>query len=133
MGIKRFRPVTPSLRFRTVPDFRRDYVDRAGEVAARAAAQNRAVATTRVASRPFSAAAVTNGSIASSISSATSTTFRLAWRRSNTIRIARPVSRLLHYADGEKRYILAPDELKVGDALVSGDEVEIRVGQCHAA
>lgn len=37
---------------------------------------------------------------------------------------------LLHYADGEKRYILAPLGVKVGDQLVSGDEVEIRPGNC---
>jgi large subunit ribosomal protein L2 len=36
---------------------------------------------------------------------------------------------LLHYVDGEKRYILAPDGLKVGDKVVSGLEtVEIAVG-----
>lgn len=35
---------------------------------------------------------------------------------------------LLHYADGEKRYILAPRDLKVGDTLTSGPEAEITVG-----
>ena len=35
---------------------------------------------------------------------------------------------LLHYADGEKRYILAPLGLAVGDTVVSGDNVEIKVG-----
>ena len=35
---------------------------------------------------------------------------------------------LLHYVDGEKRYILAPDGLKVDDMLVSGEQAEIRVG-----
>jgi len=35
---------------------------------------------------------------------------------------------LLHYADGEKRYILAPVGLMVGDKVVSGREVEIRAG-----
>ena len=35
---------------------------------------------------------------------------------------------LLNYADGEKRYIIAPVGLKVGDILMSGSEVEIRVG-----
>ncbi len=35
---------------------------------------------------------------------------------------------LLHYIDGEKRYILAPLGLKVGDRIVSGDTAEIRVG-----
>ncbi len=35
---------------------------------------------------------------------------------------------LLHYADGEKRYIIAPEGLKVGDTLMSGPEADIRVG-----
>jgi large subunit ribosomal protein L2 len=37
---------------------------------------------------------------------------------------------LLHYADGEKRYILAPLGLKVGDVLLSGAGAEIRPGNC---
>ena len=35
---------------------------------------------------------------------------------------------LLHYADGEKRYILAPLGLTVGETVMSGGEVEIKVG-----
>jgi large subunit ribosomal protein L2 len=35
---------------------------------------------------------------------------------------------LLHYVDGEKRYILAPQGLRVGDDLVSGPGGEIRTG-----
>jgi len=35
---------------------------------------------------------------------------------------------LLHYLDGEKRYILAPDKLKVGDMVNAGEGVEIKVG-----
>lgn len=35
---------------------------------------------------------------------------------------------LLHYADGEKRYILAPDGLKIGDAVMSGSGSEIKLG-----
>lgn len=35
---------------------------------------------------------------------------------------------LLNYSDGEKRYILAPLELKVGDKIMAGDEVEIKPG-----
>ena len=37
---------------------------------------------------------------------------------------------LLQYADGEKRYILAPLGLKDGDKVMSGENVEIRVGNC---
>lgn len=35
---------------------------------------------------------------------------------------------LLHYADGEKRYILAPDGVKVGDSIVAGDSADIFPG-----
>ena len=35
---------------------------------------------------------------------------------------------LLHYVDGEKRYILAPARVKVGDVLQSGQRAEIRPG-----
>jgi large subunit ribosomal protein L2 len=35
---------------------------------------------------------------------------------------------LLHYADGEKRYILQPSGLKVGDKVVSGPDADIVVG-----
>ena len=35
---------------------------------------------------------------------------------------------LLHYVDGEKRYIIAPKELKVGQILVSGETADIKIG-----
>ncbi len=35
---------------------------------------------------------------------------------------------LLHYVDGEKRYILAPLELKVGDQVISSHEADIKPG-----
>ena len=35
---------------------------------------------------------------------------------------------LLHYADGEKRYILSPNGLRVGDRLVSGEGADVRPG-----
>src|ERR671936_2568024 len=37
---------------------------------------------------------------------------------------------LLHYADGEKRYILAPQRLSVGMTVQSGPGSEITVGNC---
>lgn len=39
---------------------------------------------------------------------------------------------LLHYLDGEKRYILAPGNVKVGDLLSSGPAAEIRAGNALA-
>jgi len=37
---------------------------------------------------------------------------------------------LIHYKDGEKRYILAPKKLKVGDWIESGSKVDFEVGNC---
>ncbi|MBA2881935.1 large subunit ribosomal protein L2 [Desulfosalsimonas propionicica] len=37
---------------------------------------------------------------------------------------------LLYYADGEKRYILAPAKLVVGQTVMSGPQAEIRPGNC---
>lgn len=47
----------------------------------------------------------------------------LEYDPNRTARIA-----LLHYRDGEKRYILAPESLAVGDTVVSGPEAPIAVG-----
>lgn len=47
----------------------------------------------------------------------------LEYDPNRTARIA-----LLNYADGEKRYILAPHGLSVGDTVQSGSQVEIRTG-----
>ncbi len=35
---------------------------------------------------------------------------------------------LVVYADGEKRYIIAPEGIKVGDEVISGEQVDIKVG-----
>lgn len=37
---------------------------------------------------------------------------------------------LIFYKDGEKRYIIAPLKLKVGDEVTSGENVDIQVGNC---
>jgi large subunit ribosomal protein L2 len=37
---------------------------------------------------------------------------------------------LLFYVDGEKRYIIAPLDLRVGDTVMSGDQAELRPGNC---
>ncbi|WP_136810577.1 50S ribosomal protein L2 [Desulfosediminicola flagellatus] len=37
---------------------------------------------------------------------------------------------LLCYIDGEKRYILSPDGISVGDKIVAGDSVDIQPGNC---
>ena len=37
---------------------------------------------------------------------------------------------LINYVDGEKRYIIAPKDLEVGSMIMSGDNVDIKVGNC---
>src|SRR5207245_4929651 len=37
---------------------------------------------------------------------------------------------LVHYEDGEKSYILAPEGLKAGDKVISGESAEPRIGNC---
>jgi large subunit ribosomal protein L2 len=49
--------------------------------------------------------------------------FSIEYDPNRTSRIA-----LLNYADGEKRYIIAPDGLKVGASVVSGPGSEIKLG-----
>lgn len=49
--------------------------------------------------------------------------FSIEYDPNRTCRIA-----LLHYADGEKRYILAPEGLKVGQEVVSGPGSDIQIG-----
>ncbi|HEX9250776.1 MAG TPA: 50S ribosomal protein L2 [Ignavibacteriaceae bacterium] len=49
--------------------------------------------------------------------------FSIEYDPNRTCRIA-----LLHYADGEKRYILAPEGLKVGSKIVSGPGSDIIIG-----
>ena len=35
---------------------------------------------------------------------------------------------LIYYKDGEKRYILAPKDLKIGDTIISGEKTDIKIG-----
>src|SRR5574344_1789788 len=37
---------------------------------------------------------------------------------------------LINYPDGEKRYILCPEGLKVGDSVISGANADIKIGNC---
>jgi large subunit ribosomal protein L2 len=51
--------------------------------------------------------------------------FSIEYDPNRTARIA-----LLHYADGEKRYILCPQKLAVGDTVMSGTGADIKPGNC---
>ena len=80
-----------------------------------------------------SAAAATSGATASSTSGATRSACPPRSRRSSTIPNRTARIALLHYADGEKRYILAPDGLEVGDTWSSAATARHQARQRAAA
>lgn len=51
------------------------------------------------------------------------TVIAIEYDPNRTARIA-----LLYYSDGEKRYVLAPDGLSIGDTILSGETAEIKIG-----
>jgi large subunit ribosomal protein L2 len=127
MGIRQFKPVTPATRFRSVSDFeeitkttpeksllepKRGTGGRnnKGHITSRYRGGGHKRQYRRIDFRrekfgvPAKVAAI-------------------EYDPNRTARIA-----LLFYADGEKRYILAPKGLAVGDAVVSGPGSDIRVG-----
>ena len=92
-----------------LPHLRRDHEEDAGEEPARRPSGGR---NGRNSLRPHHGAAPgrrgTSASSGESTSGARSSASRPRWRRSSTIRTARARIALLHYRDGEKRYIIAP-------------------------
>jgi large subunit ribosomal protein L2 len=129
MAIKRFRPITPSQRFRTVPDFE--------EITSTIPEKSLLEPLKKSGGRN------NRGRITAYHRGGGHKRFyrRIDFRREKYGIPARVASieydpnrsariALLHYADGEKRYILAPDGVKVNDLLVSGEQADIRVGNC---
>ncbi|UCG62594.1 MAG: 50S ribosomal protein L2 [Candidatus Zixiibacteriota bacterium] len=127
MAVKKYRPTTPSLRFRTVPQFE----------------EITSVKPEKSLLRPLKKSGGRNNK-------GRTTSYHRGGGHKRMYRLidfkrkkhnipARVASveydpnrsariALLHYADGEKRYILAPVDLKVNDVLMSGESVENRIG-----
>jgi large subunit ribosomal protein L2 len=127
MALKKFKPITPSRRFYTVADY--------SEVSSKKPEKRLLKKLSRTGGRN-NYGRVTNlnrggghkrryrqidfkrnkyGILA--------TVAAIEYDPNRTARIA-----LLHYADGEKRYILAPLKLRVGDKVMSGEAAEVQVG-----
>ncbi len=127
MGIRQFRPVTPATRFRSVSDFA-DITKATPEKALleplkrTAGRNNKGHVTTRHQGgghkRQYRRIDFRRNKFVVPARVAA-----VEYDPNRTARIA-----LLHYADGEKRYILAPKGLAVGDSVVSGPGSDIRVG-----
>src|SRR5215469_11446392 len=127
MGIRQFKPVTPATRFRSVSDFaevtkstpekslleplrRTGGRNNKGHVTTRHQGGGHKRQYRRIDFRRDKAG------VPAKVAS-------VEYDPNRNARIA-----LLHYVDGEKRYILAPERVRVGDRLQSGQGAEIRPG-----
>lgn len=127
MAIKKFRPVTPSLRFRKIPMF--------DEITSTVPEKSLLEPLKKSGGRN------NKGRITARHRGGGHKRFyRLIDFKRNKREIAARVASieydpnrsariaLLHYIDGEKRYILAPDDVHVNDTLLAGERVDIRSG-----
>ncbi len=129
MGLRTPNPTSAGQRGRIAPDFAElTKGARPTEGAHSSPSPRPAAATTTGASPRASAAVATSSATASSTSSGTRSAcpprcVSIEYDPNRTARIA-----LLHYADGEKRYILAPVGLNVGDTVISSRNADIKPG-----
>ena len=127
MGVKKFKPITPSQRFRTVSTFE----------------EITSIVPERALLRPLKKSGGRNNKgriTARHRGGGHKRHYRVIdFKRDKRDIPARVASieydpnrsafiALLHYVDGEKRYILAPDGLKVNDSIMAGEKAEIRTG-----
>jgi large subunit ribosomal protein L2 len=129
MGIKKFKPITPSLRYRTVSDF--------AEITKTEPEKSLLAPLKKTGGRN------NHGHITSRHrGGGHKRRYRLIDFKRNKIDIEAKVASieydpnrsariaLLHYVDGEKRYILAPKGLSVGATVVAGEAAPFNVGNC---
>jgi large subunit ribosomal protein L2 len=127
MGIKKFNPITPTLRYRTVSDFAEitktvpeksltESLHKTGgrNNVGRQTARRRGGGHKRL-YRVVDFKRRKRGIPASVVA--------IEYDPNRTSRIA-----LVNYADGEKSYIIAPNDLKVGDRIVAGPDADIKPG-----
>jgi len=127
MAIKRFRPTTPTLRYRTIED----NSDLSGAkpqrsllkpLKSKAGRNNHGHVTMRRRGgghrRKYRVIDFKRDKVGIPAKIAS-----LEYDPNRSARIA-----LLHYADGEKRYVIAPENAKVGDQIVTDDAADIRPG-----
>jgi large subunit ribosomal protein L2 len=127
MAVKTFKPVTPSRRGMTVSDF--------SEITAREPEKSLVVGLRKSGGRNVRGKVTTRHRGGGAKRAYRVIDFKrdkfgvparvatIEYDPNRSARIA-----LLHYADGEKRYILAPVGLQVGDEIMSGPEAEVRPG-----
>ena len=127
MAIKRFKPITPGTRQKTVSSF--------SEITSTTPEKSLLVSISRTGGRN------NNGRITvRHIGGGNRIKYRIIDFKRNKDNIPAKVATieydpnrtsyiaLLNYADGEKRYILAPVGLNVGDTVISGENADIKAG-----
>lgn len=127
MAIKRFRPITPGTRFKTVSDF--------AEITTTTPEKSLLVSLNRKAGRNnMGKITVRHRGGGGRVK------YRIIDFKRNKLEVPAKVASieydpnrsayiaLLHYLDGEKRYILAPIGLQKGDTVVSSDSADIKAG-----
>ena len=127
MAVKRFKPITPGTRQKTVSSF--------AEVTTDKPEKSLLVSKNKTGGRN------NNGRITvRHIGGGNRNKYRIVDFKRNKDNIPAKVATieydpnrtsyiaLLHYADGEKRYILAPLGLNVGDVVISGETADIKAG-----
>lgn len=127
MGIKKFKPTTPTLRYRTVADFS-DLTTKVPEKSLLKAQKKtggrnnrgRVTAWQRGGGHKQMYRIIDFKRDKLGIPAKVAT---LEYDPNRSARIA-----LLHYADGEKRYILAPDKLTVGTVVLASSDADIKPG-----
>ena len=131
MAIKKYKPTSPGRRFATYLQHEAVTKTRAREVAHRGAAASPAGATPTAASPRATAAAGPSAATARSTSSGCkdgvpAKVAAIEYDPNRSAHIA-----LLHYADGEKRYILAPGaDQRSATRVISGPDADIAPGNC---
>ena len=127
MGVKKYKPTSPGRRFRTVSDFSEITTDTPEKslIAKKSSTGGRNVYG-RITSRHRGGGHKRRYRIVDfrrDKDGVPASVAAIEYDPNRNARIA-----LLHYHDGEKRYILAPLRVKVGDVLESGSSAEIRPG-----
>ncbi len=127
MGLKKFRPLTPTLRYKTVSDFE-EITKKTPEkglvrpLKKSGGRNNHGHMTSRHRGgghkRRYRMIDFRRGK--------DGVPARVASIEYDPVRSARIA--LLNFVDGDKRYIIAPDGLKVGDTVKTGSDADIRVG-----
>jgi len=127
MAVKSFRPITPSLRFKTQTTFE-EITSTTPEKSLMAPLRKKAGRNNagRITMRRRGGGAKRKLRIVDYRREKDGIPCKVATIEYDPNRSARIA--LLHYADGEKRYILAPEGLNVGQTLMSGLEAELNVG-----